>query len=116
MNPAIEEILSLDDIKKEIVSVPEWGKDITVVSMSAEERSDIEKRWGSKKNAEQHPAEFKHDVLSLSVKKDNGEPWGTADQFKQLMKKNGKAIDRLFDAALKVSGYTKEAVEEIAKN
>lgn len=115
MNPSIEDVLGLDDVKKETVAIPEWGKDITVVSMSAEERSDIEKRWG-KKNAEQHPAEFKHDILSLSVKKDDGTPWGTPEQFKQLMRKNGKAIDRLFDAALRVSGYTKEAVEDIAKN
>lgn len=111
----IEEILAMDDTQTEVVSVPEWKTDVPVVSMSSEERSAVEKKW-SKMKPSDDPGAFRYDILSRSMKKEDGTPFGTEDQFKALMKKNANAIERLFEVACRVSAWSKKDVEEIAKN
>ena len=45
----IEEILAKDDSHRETVNIPEWETDVLIVSMTAQERADIEKLWSGKK-------------------------------------------------------------------
>lgn len=112
---SIEEILATDDAHRETVPVPEWGTDVLVVSMTAEERADIEKKW-SKKDATSDPAAFRVDVLERSLKKQDLTPFATPDQIRALMKKNAHAIERLFGAATAISAFNKEDVENLTKN
>lgn len=113
---SIEQILAMDDAHRTTVAIPEW-KDakIDVYSMTATERADIERRWANKR-AQADPAGFRGDILERSLKKPDGSPFATADQIKQLMGKNANAVERLFEAACEVSGFTKKDVEELEKN
>lgn len=111
----IEDILALDDNHRVVVKIPEWKTEITVVSMTAAERADIERRW-NKRDATSDPAAFRADILEKSLKHANGAPFGTPEQIRQLLAKNACAIERLFEAACKVSGFSKQDVEDIAKN
>lgn len=112
----IDEILAMDDAHRQTVEVPEWnGAKILVMSMTAQERSDIERKW-SKKDASTDPAQFRADVLERSLKKDDGTPFATTEQIKLLMGKNANAVERLFEAATKISAFSKKDVEELAKN
>lgn len=112
----IEEILALDDVRTERVPIPEW-KDVTirVDSMSATERAKIEKDWSGGK-ASRDPAGFRVDILHKTLKNDDGTPFGTPEQIKALMGKNGRAIERLFDTACSVSGFSDSDVKTIEKN
>lgn len=102
-----DEVLKLDDSNRETVDIPEWGGiRIVVESMTAQERADIEKRW-AKKEASSDPAAFRIDVLTPCLRK-----WATAEQVKQLLGKNSRAVERLFEAACRVSGFAREAVEK----
>ncbi len=107
----IEDILKLDDAHRTTVTVPEWGDaEVVVVSMTAAERADVEKRW-AKKDASTDPAAFRLDILTPCLRQ-----WATPDQVKQLLGKNARAVERLFEAACKVSGFAKEDMEEQRKN
>ena len=112
---SIEEILATDDAHRETIEVPEWGTAITVVSMTALERADIERAW-SKKEASSDPAKFRCDVLSRSIKNGDNKPWGTPEQFASLMGKNAEVIERLFESACRLSGFSGRDVKELEKN
>jgi len=112
----IEEILGTDDAHRETITVPEWSTDVLVVSMTAAERADIEKKW-AKKSASDDPAQFRVDILERSLKKVDGKtPFGTPEQIKQLIGKNANAVERVFEAACKVSAFSKQDVRELEKN
>lgn len=113
----IEEILAMDDAHRLEVPVKEWGEDVMVpvVSMTATERADVEKRW-SKKDAASDPAAFRLDVLVRTLKYADGKPFGTPEQIALLMNKNASAVEKVFEAACQVSGLSKKDVEAIEKN
>lgn len=112
----IDDILKMDDAHKEIVRVPEWGNaELVVYSMTAAERSEIEKKW-TNKPAGSDPLGFRQDVLLRCLKAEDGSPFGTTEQIGQLMGKNARAIERLFEASCRVSGLTKSDVENLEKN
>ena len=112
----IEDILAYDDTHRETVTVREWNNaHVLVVSMTAMERAEIEKRW-SRKDATGDPAAFRADVLERSLKNEDGTPLATTEQIKALMGKNANAIERLFEAACRVSGFNNKDVEELGKN
>lgn len=114
---SIEEILATDDAHHEDVEIKEWEATLRVYSMSAEERSDIEKLFSGKATAASDPGGFRAAILQRSLKKDDGKtPLGTPDQIKLLMKKNAECVERLFEAACRVSGFTKKDVKELEKN
>lgn len=116
MKLTIDQILLLDDSHKRTVAVPEWnGAEILVASMTATERADIEKRW-SNRRATNDPAGFRQDILERSLKNEDGTPFGTPDQIKSLMGKNAAAVERLFEAACEVGGFTTKDVEALEKN
>lgn len=112
---SIAEILAKDDAHRMDVRVAEWDAVITVVSMTAQERADIERRWSGAK-ASTDPAGFRVDILARSIKNQDGTPWGTPEQFKGLLAKNASAIETLFETACNVSGFTKKDVAELEKN
>lgn len=112
----IGDILKLDDLHRKVVVIPEWnGVEITVVSMTAAERADIERLW-VKKDPSTDPAAFRIDILSRCIKRDDGTPWGTPEDFRLLMGKNSRAIERLYEAAEEVSGWNADTLETLEKN
>jgi hypothetical protein len=107
----IDDVLQLDDAHRKTVLIPEWeNMEIVIVSMTAAERADIERRW-AKKDASTDPAAFRCDVLTACLKH-----WATAEQVKQLLGKNARAVERLFTAACEVSGFAKDDIEDERKN
>jgi hypothetical protein len=115
MATTIEEILAKDDAHREEVPVKEWGVSVPVVSMTAEERSELEKRW-QKKDATSDPAAFRRDVLELTLKYPDGKPFATPEQIKLLMGKNANAIETLFEAGSRLSALNKKDIEALTKN
>lgn len=112
----IDEIIPIDDAIRELVIVPEWrDAEINVCSMSAFERADVEKTWGTKQ-VTSDPAAFRADVLQRSLKNDDGTPFATQEQVQLLMKKNAAPIERLFEAACRVNAFTRKDIEDLEKN
>lgn len=112
----IEQILLIDDLGARDVVVPEWnGLTIRVASMVAADRAAIERDFAGKKAAAD-PGGFRVAVLAACLLGDDAKPLGTREQIAGLLKKNARAVERLFTVACDVSGLTSEAAEAIEKN
>ena len=113
----IDDVLELDDSHHQEVNVPQW-KDATfyIYSITANERAELEKRFGRKDDAQKDPAGFRAAVLEQSWKKKDGTPFGTKQQISDVMKKNAAAVELLFEAALEVNGFSRKDVEDLVKN
>jgi hypothetical protein len=118
-----DDILSIDDIEKEAVEVPEWkdkdGKPMTVKvrGLTAEEgdayeRAIFEMR-GSKVITRDN---VRARLVAMSIVNGDGGRVFTDEQASALGKKSRRAIDRLYAVAARLSGLRKEDIEELEGN
>lgn len=113
----LEQIAAANDQHEETFEIPEWGGvKLRVRSMSAIEKAEIEKSW-ARRDATKDPGRFRADVLAQTLKAEDGTPVGSAEQIYQvIMNRNAEIVERLFDAACRVSGFREKDVETLAKN
>jgi hypothetical protein len=117
------QILAADDRRYEIVKVPEWATDgddeVRIRSLSGKERDafeasmvDVNRKGEQKRNVENLRAR----LVALSIVDEDGEVQFSNPDIKQLGDKSAKALDRVADAAQKLSGLSPADVEELAGN
>lgn len=110
-------ILQVEDLKRELVSVPEWGGDVFVRSLNGAERdkfeaSVLEQRGKSQKmNLENIRAK----MASMTICDEHGNRLFSDGDIQALAKKNAAALDRVFSVARRLSGLGENEVEELAK-
>jgi hypothetical protein len=104
-----DQILAVEDLAEEIVDVPEWDARFLVREMDAEQLTAF--RLASY----QASLESKSDAyaLALAVRFStcdpaSGEPVFRKGDEAKLVKKSGKALERLSDVALRLSGFEEE--------
>lgn len=117
-----EKILSAHDMKTVIVHVPEWDGDVSVRTLSAAERDNYEAGFvGQKIDGENATLDkggminLRARLVSWTVVNEQGENIFTEEDVVELGKKNAAAVDRIFDAARKISGLTKQDVKVLQK-
>ncbi len=113
-----DEILALSDIKTEDVPVPEWNTTLKVRSLTGAERDEFEQsrlKWKGNK-VERNLANTRAKLVALSVVNEDGTRMFKDDDTSTLGRKNAAALDRLFDVAQRLSGFTKADIEELTKN
>jgi hypothetical protein len=113
-----EAILGADDRQTEVVEVPEWGGAVIVRALSGTERDAYEaslvtlRRDGSQRfNMENVRAR----LAALSIVGEDGERLFGDGDLKALGAKSAQALDRVFDAARRLSGLSDEDIEELAE-
>lgn len=114
-----DQILGADDIKTEVVKVPEWGGDVTVKMMTAAERDAFEESVVTKKGdkVEQNLENFRAKLCAKTMVNANGNlMFPNPEDVKALGKKSAKALDRVYSAAQKLNGIGEKDVEEMVKN
>lgn len=109
-------ILAKDDRTYEEVPVPEWGVTVTVKSLTAGEKDEydeslIKMRKQGKRGRVSPVASTKHMRAKMVVKAvclgvGNPAPMFTDSDIETISAKNGKAIDLLYDVAVRLCGYT----------
>lgn len=110
-----EEILNSQDIKIEEVDVPEWGGIILVRGIGGRERDSYQQslsdgRWKLKwENATAK-------LVAMACIDGDGKRLFSDDDIKALGEKSAGALQRIFDVALRLSGMSQGAFEEIQKN
>lgn len=107
-----DEILALDDLKKERVHVQQWDLDVYVREMSGAERQEFLKIARDEK---QH-ARAEAWLVALVAEDSNGEKIFTIDQVDSLMQKNAKALDILGKVILALNKIGDEAIETEKKD
>lgn len=111
-------ILATEDLKKELVKVPEWGGEVYVRCMTGTERDAFESEaYNVKgKNVEINKDNFRSRLLVRVLVDEKGERLFSDQDVSALGAKSAKTLDRLFTVAMKVNGLSKDDVEDLTKN
>lgn len=114
-----DQILKAQDLRRELVSVPEWGGDVYVRSFTALEREEVEMRsmqmvdvaTGQIKDARQM-AGLKAWIVSRCVVDSDGRRILTDGDVDGLQGKAAQVIGRLADVASRLSALSVEDAEK----
>ena len=111
-------ILKSDDLPRERVTVPEWGGDVFVRTLTGTERDSFEQSMlrGKGKNREMNLSNIRARLSVLTMCTEDGTRLFEAKDIDALGKKSASALDRIFGVAQRLNGLSGEDVEELAGN
>ena len=115
-----EEILGISDFTFENVNTPEWGEDtfVRVRGLTAHERDTFELTAVKEDFSGVTKAgmsDMRAHLVSMAVVDIDGRRLFTPEDIAALSTKNALVIDRIFNVARRLSGLSKEDVDELTK-
>lgn len=115
-----DDILDYDDIKVEVVPVPEWGKNAAVrlKVLSAAERDAFEASTVTTKGGRQKPnlANLRARLVSRCMVDGDGKRVFESGDVARLGNKSSKALDRLFAKCQEINGFSDKDIEELTED
>lgn len=113
-----DSILAADDLPRKLVSVPEWGGDVFVRTMTGGERDQFEQMIMEAGGADSSGWRkcFRAKLAVLTLCDENGKSLFSFDDWETLSKKSAAALDRVFAVASRLNGISKTDVQELEKN
>lgn len=116
---SFDEIIAKDDLKTEVVPVPEWGGEVMIRTLSAAERDDFEKTLSKTRNGkvERNLENFRARLAALvMIDPDTGVLLVKNEkQARMLGQKSVAALERIVNAATRLNGMSEDDVEEMTK-
>lgn len=121
-----EQILSAQDLEKELVEVKEWGGAVYVRALTGAERDAFEqslveervvgrgRRQETTRTVNMRNARAK--LCALTICDEQGERLFTDADVQDLGKKSAAALTRVYEVAARLSGLTDEDMEELTGN
>lgn len=113
-----DDILMASDLQEEDVDVPEWGGTVRVRGLSGAERdrfeSSVVEMHGKKVVVKSENMRAK--LVALCVVDESGGRVFSDRDVEALGQKSASALQRVFEAAQRLSGLTEADVEELEKN
>ena len=109
-----EAILSADDLPKELVSVPEWGGDCYVSTLSGTQRDAFEQSMVGKKN-KPNLDNVRARFAVLTICDEAGVRLFSDADATKLGEKSAAALDRVFAVAQRLNGFSSSDVDELGK-
>lgn len=111
-------ILDADDQQYDIVDCPEWGGKVRIRGLSGTQRdayeaSLVQSNGGDKKL---NLANARAKMCVLAIVDEGGRPIFTSDDVRALGRKSALPIERIFDAARRLSGMSEEDVDKLTEN
>ena len=110
-----EDILNSDDLKKQVVSVPEWGGDVIISTMTGAARDTWEQGLISVKKANTLD-NIRAKLISATAVDEKGNLLFTDKDVEALGKKSASALDRCVKVAQKLNRLTENDLEDLSKN
>ncbi len=111
-----DQIRAVDDIKREAVTVEEWGGDVWVQALSVRARQQFVKLYGEDAGEPDVSADVWL-TLTCACDEDGTRLFdGDDDDAEWLAGKSSRAVQQLGFACLKLNGLTEDAVGEAEKN
>lgn len=101
------------DLKSEVVLVPEWGGEVTVIVMDGRARDAFQVAMQA---GDKSVSYFQASLLVATVVGDDAKPLFTADDIDWLRNKSSAALTRVGRVAERINGFGVVAVEEAEKN
>jgi len=114
-----QDILQVRDVVTEMLEVPEWGGTIYVRSISAAERGLIEEgaaKFKESKGKDSFARTFTTKMASMALCDEQGARLFDDKDIAQLQQKNAAVISRIAEVAQRLSGFSKQDLEELEKN
>lgn len=113
-----EQILQADDLKKELVSVPDWGGDVYVRTMTGTERDAFEQSIieTDGENIKMNFVNIRAKLCASTIVDEEGNRLFEEKDIAELGKKSAAALNHIFTAAQKLNGISKDDIKELAKN
>jgi hypothetical protein len=111
-------ILQARTLPQESVSVPEWGGDVFVRTLTAKELDDFQAAniQGSGKDRKPNLQNFRARLAVRCIVDADGKRLFEDTDAEALGAASCRAIDRVFAVAQRLNGMTDESTESIAKN
>ena len=113
-----EQILAASDLPTEQVAVPEWGGEVIVKALSGAERDRFEagsmQQHGNRR--ELRLENIRARLVAVAVVDETGRRLFTDADVAALGRKSAAALNRVFEAASRLSGITDADIEELEKN
>lgn len=113
-----EQILECNDVKIEEVNIPEWGDSVYVRSLTGEGLDNYQKSIvrinGKYQTTDMTNVRAKLVVQTVCDK--DGNLLFTKEDIPLVAKKNGAALEKLFEKAAQMSGLSNEELGDIEKN
>jgi len=111
-------ILSADDTKREKVSVPEWGGDLFVSTMSGTARDAWEQTLVTRRNGKTEPnlENMRARLVVACVVDEKGERLFKDEDALALGKKSSKVLEKLAKVAQRLNGIGDVELEELEGN
>ncbi len=98
-------------LPRELVTVPEWGGDVYVRTLSASERDQLEMQWEKTKRVH-----FRARLVYYCACDEQGKDLFREEDVPVLGGHSTSAITRVCDVAFRLNKFTREEVEELEKN
>jgi hypothetical protein len=109
-------ILAKQDIPSEVVEVPEWGVKVEVRGMTGAERTRIMDKASDNNGQVNLQFIYPEIVIATSFDPESGEQIFVPADRDVLLSKSASAIDRIALVGMRLSGFTKEAADELGKD
>ena len=110
-----DQILSSDDVQKEIIEVPQWGVSVAVHGMSGAARTAMIQNAADNDGVMNFSKMMPDIVIMCTFDPETGEQVFTEDDREALMLKSGAALDFIVNTAMRISGLSPEAADEAGK-
>lgn len=107
-----EQILAADDSTIETVSVPEWGGEVGVKTLTGFEK-DLWESGRQTKDGNFNLENIRASLVAVAACDSNGQRLFSLNDVVDLGKKSARALDRVFQAAKKLNGVSDEELDEI---
>jgi hypothetical protein len=111
-----EKILGASDIRREQVHVPEWEVEVEVRGLTGAQRARLMKNSVDAKGAVDFERMYPELLIASTFEPETGEPLFTAADRDALSAKSGAALERIAQAAMRLSGLNPGAAENAEKN
>jgi hypothetical protein len=111
-------ILKATSLRTEEVSVPEWGGSVLVQELRGRERDEFEASLAVQRGQKMVPdvANMRAKLVARSIVGEDGEPLFTQQDVAALGELSAAALERVAEAATKLSGLNPADVEDMGKD
>ena len=111
-----DNILKADDLKRETITIAQWGGDVIVSQFGGADRDIYDGKLLAISNDPTAMAGLRALVCSLALVDETGAKLFTPDDIDQLGKKSDEALTLIFTTAQKINGLGWQAEDDAKKN
>jgi len=114
-----DQILEASDLQTFSVSVPEWGGDVQIRSMTGADRDEFESslvKVDAAGNRSPDMSNHKAKLVAMTLVDESGNRMFTHDDVARLATKSSAALNRVYEAAQKLNGIGAAAESNAEKN